>query len=164
MKKLINVLFILGILAGSMVLSSCGIKQTFDKWYKYNGTFDELPIATAGTTDTGTQGDGTLKNAELYVSYNESNGLTLRVISKTKQTISFAGGAYEIPDVTVVFGAEQTYGPSEFGVGKWTLLVKLGSFIEEDPPSNYNDISAALKGKLNLKRIITEILLNMLQE
>ena len=164
MKKITNILIILGVLATAFVATSCGgVNNTYDTWYKYTETIDKLPIANAGTTDKGEVGDGMLKDAQLYLKFNDTDGLTIRVITLTKQTVSFAGGAYEIPDVTVAVGGEKTYSTADFGPVKWELLIRLGSFVKEDPTSTYTDISKALAGQFNLKRILAEFLLKMLQ-
>lgn len=170
MKKITNILIILGVLAAAFVATSCGaMDHTYDKWYKYEHTGDlSLPIANAGkidpdgSDDPSNKGNGMLEKAELYVRYNATNGLTLRVITESQQTISFAGGAYEIPGVSMTTGGEMTYGPSEFGPVKWSALIRLGSFVPEEPPAITLDISQYLKGQFNLKRIILEVLIGML--
>jgi hypothetical protein len=162
MKKITNILIILGVLAAAFVATSCGaMDHTYDKWYKYEHTGTiSLPVANADENDS--TKDGMLKNAELYVRYNATNGLTLRAITKTAQTVSFAGGAYEIQGVEMTAGGEKTYDPSEFGPVKWSALIRLGSFVPEEPPAITIDISTALKGQFNLKRIILEVLIGML--
>lgn len=171
MKKITNILIILGVLAAAFVATSCGaIDHTYDKWYKYEHTGTlSLPVADEGNytvvenEQTVTKfGDGMLKNAELYVRYNATNGLTLRVITKTVQDVACAGGYYTISGVEMTAGGEKTYGPSEFGPVKWSALIRLGSFVPEEPPVTNVDISQILQGKLNLKRIILEVLIGML--
>ena len=169
MKKITNILIILGVLATAFVATSCGaINSTYDTWYKYehSGTLS-LPIANKGNVDqndsTSTFGSGELENAELYVRFNETNGLTIRVITETQQTVSFAGGTYEIKGVKFVAGGEKTYSTKEFGPLKWEALIRLGSFVKEEPPEITLDISQAIAGQFNLKRILAEVLLKMLQ-
>lgn len=164
MKKITNLLIVFAVLLGSVLLTSCGkIDKTYNTWYKYEGDINDLPIANAGEYEDPDdhqmkQGTGKIKDAKLYVKFNDVDGLTIRVISETKQTITFAGGVYEVPDVTVVFGGEKTYSTSEFGVIKWTALIRLGNFKQEEPPSTYTDISNLLQGQFNLKRVIYEFL------
>ena len=168
MKKITNILIILGVLTAAFVATSCGaIDHTYDKWYKYEHTGTlSLPIANSGkidpTDENSNVGDGMLKNAELYVRYNATNGLTLRVITQSQQTVGFAGGAYTIDDVSIITGGEKTYGPNEFGPVKWSALIRLGSFVPEEPPAINLDISQVLQGQFNLKRIILEVLIGML--
>ena len=163
MKKLINVLFVLAVLAGSLLLSSCGIRETFDTWYKSKGDIPQLPIADESQLLEGE--NGMLKDAQLYVRFNDVDGLTIRILSETIQTITIGGGAYEIDGIKVSVGTEKTYPTSDFGLAKWTALIKLGSFVEANPPEIQNDIGQFFEGKLNLKRIIVEFLINkLLQE
>lgn len=167
MKKISNILIVLGVLVTAFMASSCGaIDHTYDKWYKYEHTNPlSLPVANAGeyTDENGThQGSGMLNNAELYVRYNATNGLTLRVITKTEQDVSCAGGLYTISGVEMTAGGEKTYAPSEFGPVKWSALIRLGSFVPEEPPAITLDISQVLQGQFNLKRIILEVLIGML--
>ena len=167
MKKIINGLMILAVLFATVLVTSCGVvDKTYNKWYKYENTISSLPIANAGEYEDPNdhqtkQGDGMLKDAQLYVMFNETDGLTICVVSETKQTVTFANGAYTVPNITVAVGAKKTYSTAEFGVLKWNALIRLGSFDEATPPE-YNDISSALQGQLNLKRIIAEFLLNNL--
>ena len=168
MKKITNILIILGVLAIAFVATSCGVvDRTYNTWYKYEHTNPlSLPIATEGNVDandpTSAIGNGMLEDAELYVKFNDTDGLTLRVITKTEQTVSFAGGAYEIQGVEFIAGGEKTYSTKVFGPVKWQALIRLGSFVPEEPPAITLDISQALSGQFNLKRIIAEFLINNL--
>lgn len=170
MKKISNILIVLGILAATFVVTGCGVMdRTYNTWYKYEHTGNlSLPIANAGKIDpnggddASNMGNGMLENAELYVKFNDTDGLTIRAITKTNQTVSFAGGAYEIPGVEFVAGGEKTYSTKEFGPLKWEALIRLGSFVQEDPPAITLNISQALEGQFNLKRIIAEFILNNL--
>ena len=167
MKKITNILIILGVLAAAFVATSCGkLDRTYDTWYKYDNTISQLPIGDAGTytdshgdTQTGT---GMLENATLYVKYNEIDGLTVRAITSTVQTVGVAGGYFEIPNVTIVTGFEKKYGKENFGPVRWTALISLGAFVEEDPPAQWNDISNLANAKVNLTRLVTEYLINVL--
>ena len=62
-----------------------------------------------------------------------------------------------------VAGGEKTYSTKEFGPLKWEALIRLGSFVKEEPPEITLDISQAIAGQFNLKRILAEVLLKMLQ-
>lgn len=170
MKKISNILIVLGILAATFVVTGCGVMdRTYNTWYKYEHTGDlSLPIANAGKIDpngsdeASNMGNGMLENAELYVKFNDTDGLTVCVITKTQQTVSCFGGAYEIQGVDMVAGGQKTYSTKEFGPLKWEALIRLGSFTQEDPPAINVNISQALEGKLNLKRILAEFILNNL--
>ena len=156
-------------LATVFVATSCGsVNRTYDTWYKYEHSEPlSLPVADKGNIDQNDSssliGNGELKNAELYLRFNATDGLTIRVITKTQQTVSFAGGTYEIQGVNFIAGGEKTYSTKEFGPVRWEALIRLGSFVPEEPPEFNLDISNALAGKFNLKRIIAELLLSWLQ-
>lgn len=170
MKKVSNILIILGLLVTAFMATSCGkLDRTYNTWYKYDNTISQLPIGTAGKytiEENGNpvekDGSGMLENATLYVKFNDTDGLTIRAITTTKQTVGVAGGYFEIPDVTIVTGFEKRYGKEDFGPVRWTALISLGAFVEEDPPAQWNDISNIANAKLNLKRLVTDFLLQLL--
>ncbi|MBO4533528.1 MAG: hypothetical protein J5726_07525 [Treponema sp.] len=146
------------VLLGTMALTGCMFSdETYDTWYKYDGDIKNLPVADAGTA---AGADGMMENAQLYVKYNGDEGLTICVVTTTKQTISCAGGLVEIPDVEVAVGGEKKFAKSEFGPTRWNILVRLADFIEEDPPK-YNNVPE-LTANFNLRRILLEFLINTL--
>lgn len=167
MKKISNILIILGLLVTAFMASSCGkLDRTYNTWYKYDNTINQLPIGKEGKyiDENGDeqQGSGMLENATLYVRFNDTDGLTIRAITTTKQTVGVAGGYFEIPEVTIVTGFEKRYGKEDFGPVRWTALISLGAFVEEDPPAQWNDISNIANGKLDLKRLVADFLLQLL--
>lgn len=158
MKKIMKVLLAAAVLLGTMALTGCMFSdETYDTWYKYDGDIKNLPVADAGTA---AGADGMMENAQLYVKYNGDEGLTICVVTTTKQTISCAGGLVEIPDVEVAVGGEKKFAKSEFGPTRWNILVRLADFIEEDPPK-YNNVPE-LTANFNLRRILLEFLINTL--
>ena len=163
MKKIGSILLILSVLLSTLFITSCSedpeldpFANTYDKWYLYKKTVD-VPVADKDTADTNK--DGVLKGAKVYVKYNTSNGLEVMVVTTQKQTISYLGGAYEV-EADVTTGGSQTF--EDFASAKWKGLILLGSFIKEDPPTITVDLSSALKGKLNLRRVLAEFILNNL--
>ena len=158
MKKIMKVLLAAAILLGTMALTGCMFgDETYDTWYKYDGDIKNLPVADAGTA---AGADGMMENAQLYVKYNGDEGLTICVVTTTKQTISCAGGLVEIPDVEVAVGGEKKFAKSEFGPTRWNIIVRLADFVEEDPPK-YNNVPE-LTANFNLRRILLEFLINTL--
>ncbi len=164
MKKIINVLLALAVFAGAFMLSGCGegadefISHTYNVWYKYNNEVD-VPVANADSSDSSK--DGVLKGSKVYVKYNPSNGLTVLVCTTKTQEISYLGGAYTVQaDVTT--GGSKIYPPEEFGRGKWTSLMLLGKFVKEEPPAITVNLDDIMGGQFNLKRILTEFLINTL--
>lgn len=158
MKKIMKILLAAALLAGAVMMTGCNFgDETYDTWYKYNGEIKNLPVADKGTS---AGADGMMENAQLYVRYNDDEGLTICVVTTTKQTISCAGGLVEIPDVEVAVGGEKKFAKSDFGPTRWQFLVRLGDFIEEDPPK-YNNVPE-LTANFNLRRILLEFLINTL--
>ncbi|MBR6341492.1 MAG: hypothetical protein IKR64_06300 [Treponema sp.] len=165
MKKISKILIVFGVLAAAFVATSCGsLNRTYDVWYKYTNTIAELPVGTEpeNPADDDPNSKGMLKNAQLYVKFNETDGLTVRVITSTQQTVTCAGGYISIPDVTIVTGFEKKYGKENFGPGRWTLLIGLGSFIEEDPPTQWTDISNIANAQFDIRRLVADFLLQLL--
>lgn len=165
MKKLMNVLLAVAVLAGAVMLTGCEggadefISHTYNVWYKYNGEVD-VPVANADSTNSSK--DGVLKGSQVYVKYNTTNGLTVLVCTTKTQEISYLGGAYTVQaDVTT--GGSKVYPPEEFGRAKWTSLMLLGNFVKEDPPAITVNLDDIMGGQFNLKRVLAEFLLKMLE-
>ena len=163
MKKIGSILLILSVLFTTLFVTACSddpeldpFANTYDKWYLYKKAVD-VPVADSDTADT--TKDGVLKGAKVYVKYNTDDGLELMVVTTQKQTISYLGGAYEV-EADVTTGASQKF--EDFKKSKWKALILLGSFIKEDPPKITVDLSNGLNGKLNLKRVLAEFILNNL--
>ncbi len=163
MKKIGSILLVLSVLLSTLVITGCTddpeldpFVSTYDKWYRYKKTVD-VPVADKDSSDSAK--DGVLKGAEVYVRYNPDDGLELKICTTQKQTISYLGGAYEV-EADVTTGATKTF--EDFSAGRWKALMLLGSFTKEEPPKITVDLSETLKGKLNLKRVLAEFILNNL--
>ena len=163
MKKIGSVLIILSVLLSTLVITGCSddpeldpFANTYDKWYLYKNTVD-VPVADKDTADA--TKDGVLKGAKVYVKYDLDEGLELKVVTTQKQTISYLGGVYEV-EADVTTGATKTF--EDFSSAKWKTLILLGSFVKEEPPKITVDLSQKLNGKLNLRRVLAEFILNNL--
>ena len=125
MKKLMNVLLACVILAGSLTMMGCGLKdaidQTHNKWYKYNKEGGlNIPL---GATDDENSADGSyLENAEFYVYFDSEKGLKTAVQSSKTEAIELYGGAVST-NVELVVGGTKEYTKEQFGAIKWTALV-----------------------------------------
>ena len=171
MKKIINVLLALAVFAGAFMLSGCGIREyaKYDTWYKYksaNGI--DIPVGATGTENSETAVGQMMENAELYVCYNETNGLKIAVQSTKEQKIEIAGGLLET-SVDVVTGGTKEYTKEEFGPGKWTtLIVVTGKFEESKAPKIVTNPEQCInitnneKFTFQWKRVLREILINKL--
>ena len=160
MKKITKIFMVCAVLLGTIAMTGCGLnlEETYDTWYKYDREVD-LPVANADASDS--DADGVLKNAQIFVRFNPNDGLEILVCTTKTQTISYLGGAYTV-DADVTTGGSKVYGPSEFGTGKWKLLMLLARFKEEEPPTITVNLDNVLDGQFNLKRVLAEFILNNL--
>lgn len=163
MKKIMNVLLAVALLAGAVMMCGCTqnadefISHTYDVWYKYNKEVD-VPVAEK----TSNSNDGILKGAQVFVKFNPDDGLTVLVCTTKTQQISYLGGAYTV-DADVTTGGSKVYPPEEFGRAKWTSLMLLGKFVKEEPPKVTVSLDTLMEGKFSLKRVLAEFLLQMLE-
>ena len=163
MKKIMNVLLAVALLAGAVMMCGCSqtadefISNTYDVWYKYNKDVD-VPVAEKTTNAN----DGILKGAQVFVKFNPDDGLTVLVCTTKSQEISYLGGAYTV-EADVTTGGTRVYPPEEFGRAKWTSLMLLGKFVREEPPVITVKLDDIMNGKFSLKRVLAEFLLQMLE-
>ena len=93
-----------------------------------------IPVSDLSDADSMDSSAGKLmENAQLYVYYDEDDGLTVAVQSTKAQKIQLAGGLLET-SVDVVTGATKKYTTKEFGMVKWGLLVASGLFETTSTP------------------------------
>ena len=161
MKKITAVLTVLAVMAGALMFTGCGvgnlISDTYDSWYVYK---KEVNVPVAGEDESST--DGILKNAQVYVRFNPTDGLDVRVCTTHTQTINFMGTGYEI-ETTQVTGADKHYPISaEVNVASWTIMQGTGNFIKEEAPEPSIKLDDILKGNFNLKRMLANLLLGTL--
>lgn len=171
MKKLMNVLLAVAVLAGAVMMSGCGLRDyaKYDTWYKYKSVDGiSIPVGAAGTADSETAVGQMMENAELYVCYNETNGLKIAVQSTKEQKIEIAGGLLET-SVDVVTGGTKEYTKEEFGPGKWTtLIVVTGKFEECNAPKIVTNPEQCINLTNNenftfqWKKVLRNILINQL--
>ncbi len=166
MKKISKAFMVLSIIVGALAFTSCGffdsvkeaIEETYDTWYVYDGELS-LPVAGEDTKST----DGMLSNANLYVKFDPDNGLEVVVCTTKAQTISYLGGAYEV-EANLTTGGKKEYPVENFGPVKWSGLMAMGKFVEDEPPKIDIQLDNILKGQFNLKRLLAQLLLAQLDE
>ena len=169
MKKISKLFAVMTILASVLMMCGCGIKnaisQTYDTWYKYSGGPVSVPRGSDTTeNDTATS---SLDGAEIYVYFNESDGLTVAIQTVTTETVSLAGGLLE-SDVEIVTGGTKQYTKEQCGVAKWTTLIGFGSFEESKAPKIYTEpekcvvITDALNNGIQWKKVLKKMLVNKL--
>ena len=170
MKKLTKLVAAMALLAGILMLTGCGlnIKKTYNHWYKYEGdqTLD-IPLGNIGSSDDESDSSktGAIKNAEFYVYYSQSEGLTVAVQTKSTENIEIAGGLKTV-QTTITTGGTKKY--PDFEASKWAALMLLGSFeqcsapkIVADPESCVN-ITDIIDGEIQWKKVLKKILINKL--
>ncbi len=134
MKKISRIVTVIAALACVLMMSGCGIKdaitQTYDQWYKYNGTLD-IPL---GQDEESADTIGTLENAEFYIYFNEDEGLTVAVQTTKEENVSVLGGLVQYPMETI-FGSVKNFDTSKFGATSWSGLMILGNFKKSSEPA-----------------------------
>ncbi|MBR4790610.1 MAG: hypothetical protein IK024_06930 [Treponema sp.] len=163
MKKVFKLFAGLVVLASVFMLSGCGVlEETYNKWYKYNTQLN-LPIAEADTEDS--TKDGLLKNADLYLYYNKTDGLKICFVTTHKQEIQYGGSLSPITvNADIVTGGTKQFQPSQFGPGLWDALVVSGKIQPQNPPTIAVDISDAFaNGKFKPELILSQLILNWAQ-
>ncbi len=139
MKKIMKVLLAAAVFAGTVMMTGCGlgerIKETYNTWYQYNKEGGlSIPVSDASDSDSLADSTGKMmENAEIYVYYDDDEGLTLAVQSTKAQDIELAGGLLSTT-VDVVTGGTKQYTKAEFGAVKWTALMASGAFSESRTP------------------------------
>ena len=168
MKKLFNVFIILSVLFCAVAATGCGdvLEPTYNTWYKYEGTFD-IPLGS----DTSEDADSllNLKNSELYVYYDADEGLTVAVQSTKEQDVELLGGLTSYT-VDMIIGGQKTYTKEkgQFGPGRWTALMLLGTFEESNTPEIVKnpeqciDLSEGLQNGIQWKKVLKKILIQQL--
>lgn len=143
MKKLTKLFVVAAVVLAGFMMSGCDllgmlkdqVASTYNTWYKYTGTIPSIPVANAADADADVdKSTGAFKDAEIYVYFDEDDGLTLAIQSTSEQNISLLGGlASTVTKVTT--GGTKQYPISEFGKIKWAGLVSSGSFEESKKPA-----------------------------
>lgn len=175
MKKLSIMISTAMLLLCGFVFSGCGLKEvvadSYDTWYKYKSDKQlDIPIAPA-TSDEDSDTGMNLQNAEIYVFYNQDNGLTLAVQSETKQTVSLLQGFYE-QEMSIVVGGTKEYPVETFGKIKWTALWSSGKLEKASEPLIHSapDKCIVIGGdkaadaKIQWKKVLANYLLNSVLE
>ena len=170
MKKITKLIAVFSLVASVIMMCGCGIKDyaKYDTWYKYNkeGGLD-IPVGAAGTADSLDATGQSMKNAELYVFYNQTDGLKLAVQSTKTQNIEIAGGLLQT-SVDVVTGGTKEYPTSEFSSARWTALILSGNFTECSAPKIVTNPEQCINLTNNenftfqWKKVLKRILINKL--
>lgn len=133
MKKFLKIMTAAAVLLCGLALTGCGavdaLKQTYNKWYKYNGTY-EVPLGSNADEEDGTAMN-TLKDAEFYVYFDENDGMTLAIQSTSTQDIQLVQGL-ATTQVELVTGGTKTY--ETVGTGRWGVLMYSGNFVQSSVP------------------------------
>lgn len=170
MKKILTVLIAAAVLAGSLVMTGCGLRNaiqaTHNHWYKYNKE-GGMDVPLGEDSSEGSTSAATLSGSEFYVYFNAEKGLTVAIQKKTTTTASIAGGLLE-QEVEIVTGGTKQYSTTEFGSGRWAALVSTGKFDQCSTPkivaepNSCVDISTALGNGIQWKKVLRNILINQL--
>ena len=171
MKKILTVLIVAAVLAGSLVMTGCGLRDavasTYNTWYKYNKEGGiNVPL---GTADEENAGEGAyLNNAEVYFYFNESKGLKVAVQSEKKEDIELYGGLVSTSTVIVTGGVKE-YPMESFGKGRWAALVASGCITRDSEPKVSSDPEHCLmltgdadKPTIQWKKFLKRYLINQL--
>lgn len=170
MKKILKTVVAAFVLLCGFIFTGCGIKdmisrRTENQWYKYAQPINDISLG-----DTAQQGSdedgidlGNLQNAELYVYFDSSEGLTVAVQAETEQNISLLGGLVDTT-LTLPVGSTKQFSIEQFGPAKWTALMLLSSFQQCDEPliisdpENCIDISKKDNFTIQWKKLLANVL------
>ena len=171
MKKITRTLMVFAVLLGVFSITSCGLfesvkealSETYDTWYVYNNDGNRLvSINLDGPDESAT--DGVLSDAEVYVKFNDEDGLDVLICTTKEQTISYLGGTYNV-STTLTTGATKNYPPSAtINSASWLFMIDSGKFEEEEPPKIDITLEQVLNGEFSLKRFLVQLLAAKLLE
>ena len=133
MKKLSKILIASAVLLCGLVVTGCGavdaLKATYNKWYKYNGTYN-VPLGTDADEESGA-GLNTLKDAEFYIYFDEDEGMTLAIQSTSETDVELVKGLAKT-QVQVTTGGTHQF--PTVGAGRWGVLMYSGNFVKSSEP------------------------------
>ncbi len=161
MKKITCIFVVLAVLVGSLMMMGCGandiLADTYDTWYVY-----KRAVNVPSGEDDNSEANGMLKNAKVYVKFNKTNGLDVRVCSTVQSTVTFGGIPYEIQtDQTA--GADMHYAiDTKVNSVTWGIMLATGNFIKEEPSNVTITLDNLVKGEFNFKRFLAQLLLGTL--
>lgn len=138
MKKSTKIFSALALLLCGLIISGCAaaeaIKEqmegTFDQWYKYKSTV-KIPL---GSTDEETASkDHELQAAEIYVKYNQNDGLKVAVQTTSQQDITMLGRLVSTTQ-DVYIGGTKVYDTTTVTPARWSALLLTGNFTKSEEP------------------------------
>jgi hypothetical protein len=152
MKKIFRTLIAASVLICGFAFTSCGfllqkkegdedltlkdylinqkLKNTENKWFKYDGEVPDIPLGLTDDSENDAQ-TGKLENAQLYLYYNRDKGLTVAIQAESEQVIELFGGAAST-SMKLVTGNVNTY--ENFSVTRWITLSELAAMSPSDEP------------------------------
>ena len=171
MKKITNLFVVLSILAATVFMTGCGLKEAIDsthnKWYKYTGGDGVIDVPCGDDTTADSTTAGTLKNTELYLYYDDDDGLLVVLQKDSVQSVDLVGGLLT-EDITITSGAKKQYTKADFGPVKWGIAVGSGAITPCETPKfiadhdHCVDLSEALANGIQWKKFLRDILINQL--
>ncbi len=144
MKKLTKIMIATAVLLCGFVVTGCGAAETIKEivdgthntWWKYKTDKNiEIPVlaATDEDSDTADESASKLKDAEIYLYFDSSDGLLVAIQSQTRQTVSMLNGLYE-QEQTIVMGSTKRFTKDQFDSKKWTILVAAANLEKVSEP------------------------------
>ena len=172
MKKITNLFVVLSILAATVFMTGCGLKEAIDSthntWYKYNKAEGvDIPLGSDTTEEDSTL--NSLKGAEFYLYFDDDEGLLVAIQSVKQENVELYKGALSTT-VDVVVGGTKQYTKEEFGAIKWGALVASGKVVKSEKPKIVAHpeqcfiITDAVENGIQWKRVLANILLSGLLE
>ena len=170
MKKITKLVAVMAVLSSVLMMCGCGLKDAIDathnKWYKYNNE-NGIDIPLGDDSSTSSAQTQTLQGAELYLYFDDSEGLVAIVQKETEAEVTVLG----IPQtMTVITGAKKQYTKEQFGSVKWGTLVASGKISEcNEPEMSANpdkcyDVSEIFTQGVQWKKVLANILIKQLLE
>ena len=134
MKKYVKIFAVTAVLLAGLFVTGCGfakaikdtIESTYNQWYKYNSNSEiNIPVLAYDVEDEDDTDESVskLKNAEIYIKYENSDDLFIVAVqSTTTQTVELLQGLYS-QDMDIVMGAKKNFEKSEMTSANWAALV-----------------------------------------
>lgn len=167
MKKIQKILLAVSVLLSGLVIIGCGaadaLKSTYNKWYKYNGTYS-VPLGTNADEASG-EAANYLENAEFYVYFDEGEGMTLAIQSTNETDVSLVHGL-ATTQVAVTTGGTKKF--ESVGKVRWGVLMYSGNFVRDEEPLIVSDPDSCIilagenanEFKIQWKKVLANLILN----
>ncbi len=142
------------------------LKNTENKWFKYDGKVPDIPLGLTDNSENDAQ-TGKLENAELYLYYNRDDGLTVAIQAESEQVIELFGGAASTT-MKLVTGNVNTY--ENFTVARWITLSELAAMSPCEAPEVVTEPDKCIliggeesnNIKIQWKKVLANIIINKL--